>query len=101
AGGVATRTLGDAPKPAGGSTFRLTRSLLRRGIGADLGDDAASEEELRRRANEVAILLRGAGVAVELDDRWQQDSRNISRFWLGTLAALSFACASAVVFGLV
>jgi bifunctional enzyme CysN/CysC len=100
AGGVATRALGDAPKPAG-RTFRLTHSLLRQGIGADLGDDAASEEELRRRANEVAILLRGAGVAVELDDRWQQDSRNISRFWLGTLAALSFAYAVAIVLGLV
>jgi bifunctional enzyme CysN/CysC len=82
--------------------FRLTRSLLRQGVGADLGDDAASERELRRRADEVAILLRGAGVAVEIEDRWQGgggiDARTV---WLGLLATLSFGYAAAIVLGIV
>jgi bifunctional enzyme CysN/CysC len=82
--------------------FRLTRSLLRQGIGADLGDDDASERELRRRAEEVAILLRGAGVAVEIEDRWQAGRRIDARaVWLGILAALSFGFATAIVFGAV
>ena len=69
AGGVVTGTQTSIAKPAG-RTFRLTRALLKQGVGADLGDDPASERELRRRADEVAILLRGAGVAIELDEHW-------------------------------
>ena len=65
------------------SAFRLTRSLLKQGVGADLGNDAASEQELRRRADEIAILLRGAGVAVELDDRLGQSGRDASIYWFG------------------
>jgi bifunctional enzyme CysN/CysC len=101
AGGVATSILSDEAPSATGRTFRLTRSLLRQGIGADLGDDPAAEEELRRRANEVAILMRGAGVAVELEDRWQPNGRDMSGFGLGALAVLSFAYAAAIVLGLV
>ena len=102
AGGVAKRILDETPSPAAGRTFRLTRALLRQGVGADLGHDAAAEAELRRRANEVAILLRGAGVAVELDDGWTgTDGRRTSHIWLGALAALSFAYAVAVVLGLI
>jgi bifunctional enzyme CysN/CysC len=80
--------------------FRLTRSLLRQGIGADLGDDVASERELRRRADEVAILLRGAGVAVEIEDRWEHVRTGAARVWPGLLAALSFAYAAAIVCGI-
>jgi bifunctional enzyme CysN/CysC len=97
-GGVAART--DASAKPGTSTFRLTRTLLKQGLGADLGNDAASEQELRRRAEEVAILLRGAGVAVELEDRWGRAGRDASSVWLGALAALSFGFAAAVVLGL-
>ena len=97
AGGVAART--DAAAKPDISTFRLTRTLLKQGLGADLGTDAASEQELRRRAEEVAILLRGAGVAVELEDRWVH-GRDASTLWLGALAALSFGFAAAVVLGL-
>jgi bifunctional enzyme CysN/CysC len=100
AGGVVARTHAAAAKPAP-DTFLLTPSLLRQGVGADLGHDAASEQELRRRANEVAILLRGAGVAVELDDRWEHAGLNASTVWFGALAALSFGYAAAIVFGLV
>jgi bifunctional enzyme CysN/CysC len=100
AGGVVARTHGQAPKAAS-NAFVLTRDLLRQGVGADLGHDAASEEELRRRANEVAILLRGAGVAVELDDRWNGGGLGASDIWLGLLAALSFAYAGAVILGLI
>jgi bifunctional enzyme CysN/CysC len=82
-------------------TFRLTRSLLRQGIGADLGDDAASERELRRRADEVAILLRGAGVAVEIEDRWTRAGVDLAAVGFGLLAALSFAYAAAIVLGVV
>jgi hypothetical protein len=96
---VVTRTDTSAAK-LGASTFRLTRTLLKQGLGADLGNDAASEQELRRRAEEVAILLRGAGVAVELEDRWGHTRCDASTLWLGTLAALSFGFAAAVVLGL-
>jgi len=100
AGGVVAQSHAAAAKSSG-SAFRLTRSLLKQGVGADLGNDAASEQELRRRADEVAILLRGAGVAVELDDRLGQSARDASFFWFATLAALSFGYAAAIVLGLV
>ncbi|MBO0765979.1 MAG: sulfate adenylyltransferase [Hyphomicrobiaceae bacterium] len=100
AGGVVVETHAAAPKPAG-DTFRLTRSLIKHGVGADLGDDAASEEELRRRANEVAILLRGAGVTVELDDRWGHAGFDASSLWFGVMAVLSFGCAAAIAIGLI
>jgi bifunctional enzyme CysN/CysC len=100
AGGVVAQThareSGQPPE-----AFRLTRSLLRQGIGADLGDDVASERELRRRADEVAILLRGAGVAVEMEDKWQGRGMDAHAIWLGILAALSFGFATAVMFGAV
>ena len=79
--------------------FQLTRSLLKQGVGADLGHDAASEEELRRRANEVAILLRGAGVAVHMEDQWSRARIDAATVWLSVLMALSFAFVSAIVFG--
>jgi bifunctional enzyme CysN/CysC len=100
AGGVVVRTHASAPKPSG-DAFRLTRSLLRQGVGADLGNDAAAEQELRRRANEVAILLRGAGVTVELDDRWGHAGPDASSLWFGALATLAFGCAAAIILGLV
>jgi bifunctional enzyme CysN/CysC len=100
AGGIVARThAGEGGRPA--EAFRLTRSLLRQGIGADLGDDVASERELRRRADEVAILLRGAGVAVEIEDRKQGARVDARALWLGALAALSFGYAAAIVFGAV
>jgi bifunctional enzyme CysN/CysC len=99
AGGVVAQT--HARVSGQSEAFRLTRSLLRQGIGADLGDDAASERELRRRADEVAILLRGAGVAVEMEDKWQGDGMDAHAVWLGILAVLSFGFATAVVFGAV
>jgi bifunctional enzyme CysN/CysC len=103
AGGVVTEARArDAETGETSEAFRLTRSLLRQGVGADLGDDAASEQELRRRAEEVAILMRGAGVAVELEDRWQAAGRIDARsIWLGILAALSFGFATAIVLGAV
>jgi bifunctional enzyme CysN/CysC len=101
AGVVARVHTSTAIKPSG-RTFRLTRALLKQGVGADLGDDAASERELRRRVDEVAILLRGAGVAVELDDHWaNQSPRAASTLCLGALAALSLGYAAAVAFGLI
>ena len=100
AGGVVAQPHAVAVKSSG-SAFRLTRSLLKQGVGADLGNDAASEQELRRRADEIAILLRGAGVAVELDDRLGQSDRDASFLWFATLAALSFGYAAAIVFGLI
>jgi sulfate adenylyltransferase subunit 1 len=100
AGGVVVQPHAVAARSSA-SAFRLTRSVLKQGVGADLGNDAASEQELRRRADEIAILLRGAGVAVELDDRWRQTGRDASHFWFAMLAALSFGYAAAIVFGLI
>ena len=98
AGGVVTAVRGqDSKRPQ--DAFQLTRSLLKQGIGADLGHDAASEEELHRRANEVAILLRGAGVAVQMEDQWAQTRIDAATVWLGVLMALSFGFVSAIVFG--
>ncbi|MBX9592326.1 MAG: sulfate adenylyltransferase [Hyphomonadaceae bacterium] len=98
AGGVVTSILGRDKRRAQ-EVFQLTRSLLKRGIGADLGHDAASEAELRRRADEVAILLRGAGVAVQLDDQWAPGRTDASTVWLSLLLALSFGFVSAIVLG--
>jgi hypothetical protein len=74
---------------------------LKQGVGADLGNDAASEQELRRRADEIAILLRGAGVAVELDERLEKSGWDPSILWFGAAAALSFGYAAAIVLGLI
>ena len=80
--------------------FQLTRSLLKQGIGADLGHDSASEAELRRRANEVAILLRGAGVAVQMEDQWAAcGGIDAATIGLSALMALSFGFVAAIVFG--
>ena len=99
AGGVVTalRFRESAIRP---NAFRLTRELLERGVGADLPPNG-SDEELRRRANEVAILMRGAGVAVEIDERWGGARIDPTSVWLGLLGALSFGYVGAILFGLV
>jgi len=99
AGGVVTALHAQAGKHPQDDAFRLTRSLLKQGIGADLGHDAASEAELHRRANEVAILLRGAGVAVQMEDQWARARIDAATVWLGVLMALSFGFVSAIVLG--
>ena len=84
------------------NVFRLTRDLLARGIGADLpAADARTDEELRRRANEVALLMREAGVAVEVEDGWRTSGLDAATVWLAVLTALSFGFVGAVLFGLV
>jgi bifunctional enzyme CysN/CysC len=99
AGGVVTQVqAGASEEPEGG--FRLTRALLRQGVAADLGNDPASEEELQRRANEVAILLRRAGVAVELEDRLSSAGAVAAAIWPSVLLTLSFGLVWAVVFGM-
>jgi len=100
AGGVVAQTHARESKQPS-EAFRLTRSLLKQGVGADLGHDAASERELRRRADEVAILLRGAGVAVEIEDRQEGAGMDAATVWPCILAALSFGYAAAIVFGIV
>ncbi len=102
AGGVVVDVRQERKSATTHNVFRLTRDLLARGTGADLGfaDDRA-EEELRRRANEIAILMREAGVAVEVEDTWRRTSIDAASIWLGVLAALSFGFVSAVLFGLV
>ena len=51
------------------AAFTLTDEMLRRGLCADLQATGGGEgdAEFRRRANEVAIILRAAGVSVALD----------------------------------
>jgi bifunctional enzyme CysN/CysC len=98
AGGVVTQVRAwRSEQPEGG--FRLTRALLRQGVAADLGHDQASEEELRRRADEVAILLRRAGVAVELDDHLGSADAVAAAVWPSVLLTLSLSLVWAIVFG--
>ena len=102
AGGVVVAVKNARAAASKGNVFRLTRDLLVRGIGADLPvTDARADEELRRRANEVAILMREAGVAVVMEDAWRRSGIDAETIWLGLLAGLSFGFVGAVLFGLV
>jgi bifunctional enzyme CysN/CysC len=98
AGGVVTAMHADEPKSRQ-DAFRLTRDLLARGIGADLPPDTSSEPELRRRANEVAILMREAGVTVEIEDKWGRVSIDAATVWLWIMAASSFGVVTAMLWG--
>jgi bifunctional enzyme CysN/CysC len=66
AGGVVTAAKAEAAV-ADENTFLLTRAMLERGLNADLGDRPETEAEFRRRANEVALILRQAGINVEIE----------------------------------
>jgi bifunctional enzyme CysN/CysC len=101
AGGVVVAAHGRETATKQG-TFRLTRDLLARGLGADLPEtDRSAEGELRRRANEVAILLRAAGVAVELEDGWGHAGIDSATIWQWAMAIFSFGFVGAVLLGLV
>lgn len=67
AGGVITAAKPEAAE-ADETTFVLTRQMLERGLNADLGGGAQAEAEFRRRANEVALILRSAGINVQIED---------------------------------
>jgi bifunctional enzyme CysN/CysC len=56
-----------AVKAAATPSFSLASETLWRGLCADLKDTEEGRTEFRRRANEVALILRAAGVAVQLD----------------------------------
>jgi bifunctional enzyme CysN/CysC len=66
AGGVVTSASSEAAETKS-DTFVLTRAMLERGLNADIKDRPQAEAEFRRRANEVALILRAAGVAVEIE----------------------------------
>ena len=66
AGGIVTAASSAAGKSEE-NAFVLTRAMLERGVCADLKDVPGSEQEFRRRANEVALILRSAGVAVKIE----------------------------------
>ena len=66
AGGVVTSASATAAETRP-DTFVLTRAILERGLNADIKDAPGTEQEFRRRANEVALILRAAGVAVEIE----------------------------------
>lgn len=68
AGGVVTELAEAEPQGARkAGFFVLSRDNLEGGLCADLGWGTADQVEFRRRANEVALLLSAAGIAVELD----------------------------------
>ena len=68
AGGIVTAASTAAAATTGRpDAFILTRLMLERGLCADLGSDVKSQAEFNRRANEAALLLRAAGVAVEFE----------------------------------
>jgi sulfate adenylyltransferase subunit 1 len=66
AGGVITWAQAGAPA-VGDHVLVLDRALLARGLCADLGDSPADLAEFNRRAQEVAVLLRSAGVPVLIE----------------------------------
>jgi sulfate adenylyltransferase subunit 1 len=66
AGGVITWAQTGAPA-IGDNVLVLDRALLARGLCSDLGDSPADLAEFQRRAQEVAVLLRSAGVPVLLE----------------------------------
>jgi sulfate adenylyltransferase subunit 1 len=66
AGGVITWAQSGAPATSD-NVLVLNRELLARGVCADLGDSPEDQAEFHRRAQEVAILLRSAGVPVSIE----------------------------------
>lgn len=66
AAGVVTDASNQATEQAS-DTFVLTRAMLDRGLCADLVAAGGGEAEYSRRANEVALILRAAGVKVEIE----------------------------------
>jgi bifunctional enzyme CysN/CysC len=66
AGGVITWAQSGTPAVSD-NTLVLTREILARGVCADLGNSAEDQAEFQRRAQEVAILLRSAGVPVSIE----------------------------------
>jgi bifunctional enzyme CysN/CysC len=69
AGGVVTAVVEGTSRVRAGA-FVLTRAALQRGLCADLGSEPRDQEEFKRRANEVALLLRAAGVSIDLESVW-------------------------------
>ncbi len=65
AGGTVTAASPDIQQQD--NVFLLTRAMLARGLCADVPNTPEGEAEFRRRTNEVALLLRSAGVAVEVE----------------------------------
>ena len=63
AGGVITWAQAGAPT-VGDNVFVINRALLARGLCADLGDSPQDQAEFSRRAQELAVLMRSAGVPV-------------------------------------
>ena len=66
AGGVITWAQSGAPATSD-NVLVLNRELLARGVCADLGNSPEDQAEFQRRAQEVAILLRSAGVPVSIE----------------------------------
>ncbi len=66
AGGVAIAITAKT-EPTGEGHFVLTREMLANGLCRDLSSSQSDREEFKRRANEVAILLRAAGVPVAIE----------------------------------
>ncbi len=66
AGGIVTNAKPEAAE-ADENTFLLKRSVLEAGLNSDLGDRPETQAEFRRRANEVALILRAAGINVEIE----------------------------------
>jgi bifunctional enzyme CysN/CysC len=66
AGGIATSVDAKAEAPSEGH-FVLKRDMLANGLNRDLSMSSKDREEFMRRANEVAIILRSAGVSVAIE----------------------------------
>jgi bifunctional enzyme CysN/CysC len=66
AGGVVAAATAAGEKKAA-AAFKLTREMLEKGLCGDLGDGEDDRREFQRRASEAALLLRAAGIPVELE----------------------------------
>lgn len=66
AGGIVLEPFGQAERTSG-SQFVLDNARLAAGLCRDLGDSAEDRAEFKRRAAEVALILRAAGVQTSTD----------------------------------
>lgn len=68
AGGIVVAIEDNAPTANNTDAFRLTREIVLSGICADIASKKDAEAEIRRRTDEVVLLLQAAGISVDVEE---------------------------------